>query len=560
MSKTHALQKPLILALTLLITTSLILNSCKKDNREASDSKLTTLKQWYQNNISLKSNSDFKDLEPIWQTAYINNQEKYTVYEINLSKPDALVLPFTTTNIKAEAARANLRLLIFEDKVSRKIKFASYMYIENDNKQDFGKLHYRSLEKLTGKVFFYHQNGKMANGWIYQNGNVVSLTSPTTEKQYLLMAQGKRGGLASEKLMNAGDQECNSAKVETFFWGCVTAGTTKTCGWHSKGFSYITICRTINASGDETTIDYIAPPDYGGYWPDSVDCFGDVNGTAIMTEECGCTGGNTGIDPCPPVVEVKQDSLQKYYPCMVKEILNKLLANSSYGKLIQPFQSIQLPNGSNFSMQGLPNLTFSFSSQDYGGTSNKYMLGNTGNKGTSSEIEFNSSAISNASQLFLQMAAIHEVGHAYANYYIKAGTYGHPVDTTRYSTWAMNIVNFDVAARNRYSNGNFTDHSLFIENYVDNFVKILKELNGSTYTNKQYQMAALYGLNNAGDAPSSPITLNGVNVYDLNKAILTITYNNLLTKYSITAAERDAFYLDNLKNVPIAKKLPTSCP
>lgn len=139
---------------------------------------------------------------------------------------------------------------------------------------------------------------------------------------------------------------------------------------------------------------------------------------------------------------------------MVKEVLNKLLANSTYGKLIQPFQSIQLPNGSTLNIQGLPNLTFGFSAQPYGGTSTDYMLGNTGSYGTSSEIEFNNSAMSNASQLFLQMAAIHEVGHAYANYYVKAGIYGYPVDTTRYSTWAMNIINFEAAASSRLVNGN----------------------------------------------------------------------------------------------------------
>lgn len=105
------------------------------------------------------------------------------------------------------------------------------------------------------------------------------------------------------------------------------------------------------------------------------------------------------------------DSLIKYYPCMVKEVLNKLLANASYGKLIQPFQQANISGSS----LPLPNLTFGFSNQPYGGASTNYQLGQTENIGTSSDIEFNSLAMGNASQLFLQMTAIHEVAHAYAN-------------------------------------------------------------------------------------------------------------------------------------------------
>ena len=157
------------------------------------------------------------------------------------------------------------------------------------------------------------------------------------------------------------------------------------------------------------------------------------------------------------------------------------------------------------------------------------------------------------------MATIHEVGHAYSTFYVKSGAYGYPVDTTKYSTWAMNIVSFEAAASSQSVNGNYTDHSLFLENYVDNFIKILKEVNGSSYTDKQYQMAAIYGLNNAGDPPPNSI-FNGINLYNIYKGILEKSYANLLTKYGITTTERDAFYQDNLVNVPASKKLPTNCP
>lgn len=107
--------------------------------------------------------------------------------------------------------------------------------------------------------------------------------------------------------------------------------------------------------------------------------------------------------------------------------------------------------------------------------------------------------------------------------------------------------------------GSFVDHSLFLENYVDNFIQILKNINGNSYTDKEYQMAAIYGLNNAGEVPNNPI-VNGVNIYNIYKNILDKSYNNLMTKFGITITQRDAFFLANLTNVPTNKKLPTSCP
>jgi len=212
-------------------------------------------------------------------------------------------------------------------------------------------------------------------------------------------------------------------------------------------------------------------------------------------------------------------------------------------------------------MQGLPNLKYDFSTQDYGVGTTNYSLGTTGDyAGTSSTIRFNTTAMTNASQLLLQATAIHETGHAYANYYIKAGQYGFPVDTTRYSTWAINIVNFEsVAKSSAQGGGNFNDHSIFLEEYFENFWGILKAVNGSIYTDKEYQMAALFGLNNPGPAPQSPI-IGGVNVYEIYKGMLTQSFNNIKTKYGITDAELNTFNLANLKNVPANKKLPTTCP
>ncbi|RZK68290.1 MAG: hypothetical protein EOO95_00185 [Pedobacter sp.] len=45
-------------------------------------------------------------------------------------------------------------------------------------------------------------------------------------------------------------------------------------------------------------------------------------------------------------------------------------------------------------------------------------------------------------------------------------------------------------------------------------------------TDKDYKMAALFGLNNPGPAPQSPI-VNGVNVYEIYKGMLTTSFNKI---------------------------------
>ncbi|WP_443939864.1 hypothetical protein [Pedobacter sp. MW01-1-1] len=51
-----------------------------------------------------------------------------------------------------------------------------------------------------------------------------------------------------------------------------------------------------------------------GDYTSMFDCNNDLNGSAFIDPNCGCIGGNTGVSECPPLIEVKQDSLQKYYP------------------------------------------------------------------------------------------------------------------------------------------------------------------------------------------------------------------------------------------------------
>ena len=99
-----------------------------------------------------------------------------------------------------------------------------------------------------------------------------------------------------------------------------------------------------------------------------------------------------------------------------------------------------------------------------------------------------------------------------------------------------------------------------LEEYFDNMVSILKDVNGATYTDKEYRMAALYGLDNAGPWPSPEVLVNGISIYDLLKNAQQKTFDDIKTKYSITTSDLTTFNQSNTQNVPANKKVRTICP
>ncbi|MFA6275529.1 MAG: hypothetical protein WC622_02200 [Pedobacter sp.] len=531
----------------------LFIGSCTKENFKESDqqpkktlaenspdlkNRLAEIKRSFYSrklDLKLKTNIDTSLIwTPEWDNPHIqtiNDSVSYVFYPLigHLWRDGKLY--------KAQESGAKSYIIVKNEKYYFRGRY--YQPNNQNTIKSVGKLNEINTKNFTGKLFLSNLEVKENYVIDYKNGAISEAYRKNGEVT-LKKLQSNRG--ATSYFENYCHTEIKSCTYVTYFMSCTGGFVIE----YSYDCQQPTYCQASVWILTDYSIENICE---SVWFPDPPEPIDPGNGS----------GGES-----TPDIETKQDSLQKYYPCMVKEVLDKLLANSTYGKLIQPFQSIQLPNGTTINIPGLPNLTFGFSSQPYGGTGNNYMLGNTGRtaptfSGTSSQIEFNSSAINNASKLFLQMATIHEVAHAYANYYIKMGSYGVPVDTTRYSTWAMDVINFESIAKSEINGANFNDHSLFIENYVDNFVKILKDVNGTSYTDKQYQMAAIYGLNNPGDRTYNYLGI-GVDLYSIYKDKLEKSYNNLLTKFGITAAERDAFYLANLMNVPTNKKLPTNCP
>ncbi len=278
------------------------------------------------------------------------------------------------------------------------------------------------------------------------------------------------------------------------------------------------------------------------------DCAGVAGGTAYIDPNCNtCMGGTTGVSSCS-TGEIKTDSLNAKFPCAKKLIIDRLNEISSFSNLALPFQGTgEVPN-LNWDSKQLPWAA--------GPNNGIYQLGATESyPGWSSTIFINSKAIQNASKLFIAATAIHEIVHAYSNYLAKKNIY---FPNSMNGSWA-NDVQYWATTDSLYKAGqtNYIQHTNFLEQYFDTTVSILSSFDNNAHTLDEYRMTMIYGLANAGDAPSSPSELLA---YNTRKAKLEGVYNKLLTKYGLSNSQINTFYNNNIKNVASISKLPSNCP
>lgn len=143
-----------------------IITACKK-NDVPPPLEQKELEQWYNQNKSL-NNVSFSEFNPIWTSAYINEQpDELTVYEIKLSNPKNIYQRLDDKISKEDAiSRNNIRLLIFKDKSTGQIITGCYMSVINEvnQLQDLSKIHYKQMNNLNGKIMFFNMDGKLVNG------------------------------------------------------------------------------------------------------------------------------------------------------------------------------------------------------------------------------------------------------------------------------------------------------------------------------------------------------------------------------------------------------------
>jgi hypothetical protein len=292
----------------------LIIGSCKKDyqNGEIPEQEPNNkLQQWYNASLKVADQNTFSNLKPVWKTTYAAQVGEQIVYEVEFASPEKFIVKSADNvrsisggveNLDMEVHRHNVKLLLFEDALTGDIRNAAYMAIESNVSANFGSLHYKDLGNFTGKVYFHHFNGKLSNGWVYQNGKIISQLSNITKAQYdyeqKFAAQGKQTNAIT----------CYTSYADNYMYVCVYInGYYNDCRWQYAGSSYYSACSftepssigDVNGSG-------------GGYTdqPLEPDCAGVLGGTAYIDLNCNeCIGGTTGKTSCTKDII---DSLKNY--------------------------------------------------------------------------------------------------------------------------------------------------------------------------------------------------------------------------------------------------------
>jgi hypothetical protein len=293
--------KKYLLKIGSIVMLLFIIGSCKKDyqNGEVAKQGLNNrLQQWYDSNLEANDQNPFGKLKPNWETVYTAQVGAQTVYEIGFASTEKLMVrnakdspPAAAENLDVEAQRHNVKLLLFEDALTGQVHNAAYMAIESSVSANLGGLHYKDLGNFTGKVYFHHLNGKLSNGWVYQNGKITAKLSPSTQAQYnyeqKLAALGKQTNAIT----------CYTSYADNYMYVCVYIdGYYSDCRWQYAGSSYYSACSFTEQSsiGDGNG-------GGGGYTDQSLkpDCAGVLGGTAYIDLNCNeCIGGTTGKTAC----------------------------------------------------------------------------------------------------------------------------------------------------------------------------------------------------------------------------------------------------------------------
>jgi hypothetical protein len=163
-----------------------LIAACKKNDGAASAEK-ELLTEWYNKNTAANDIS-FNDMKPIWKSAIVSEQpNQVEVYEVALSNPKN-VYQRLSNNITNEEAhlRNNIRLLIFKDKENGKIISGCYMSILNEGQeiQNLSEIHYKQAKNFVGKIMFFNMDGKLENGWEYDNGKIIKRINGSLEGYY----------------------------------------------------------------------------------------------------------------------------------------------------------------------------------------------------------------------------------------------------------------------------------------------------------------------------------------------------------------------------------------
>lgn len=365
---------------------------------------------------------------------------------------------------------------------------------------------FRKLDKrLSGLVILQRWDGSMIKGHTYKNGKRINKISRRV-----------KGHAPKETGMERYD--CIHFTVDYYQQVCVGAS----CGewtylYSDTYYSCTYVSDSPDPSDPDEEIDWIDPGDGGGGG-----------------------GGDTDheLPPTDDFREIRIDtSIMNNFPCATK-ILADLRNNVSYEEVVAPFAAPLRPD-----------LTWKAGQLVWGGGAN-YAMGETETLGSSATVIMNANALKNASELLIAATMIHETLHANANYYVNWKSAGEdPMPS-----WATAAFEGLMLEDNSLP-GNPRDHAAMMEAIFYQMTMILRDWGGQKYTDKEYKMAMLYGMDN-----SNQMLANGTIVVADPQTMTKVNtlFQKLKQDNNITSADLNTFNTQNVTATPANKKLPTS--
>jgi len=385
-------------------------------------------------------------------------------------------------------------------------------YIKNDFKKLQNNTYQKRDKDFSGTLLYSTPTGKLLKGWQYKSGKITGVILPTVTTTGSNAVQGIGTKLKTNSI------SCTDWYLD-YYSGETLVGSVY------LGYS----CVYTPDSGGGT-----GPDDMGFEQQDA------NNGGGSTFQPPPGFGGGGGSSSVTLPLTITDTLLKKTFPCATKLIIDSLLKDTAYTKLMAPFMT-----------SGTPNLDWRDSSMSWNATTaHIYQLGltKTTNVNRNATIFLNTSMLQNSSKLMIAATAIHESLHGLINYNLVMAGYmvaDGKVDST---SWMVG-VNSWFALNGLPSN--FSNHFEMMDYYFAQAISALSIWDHNGHTAKEYEMAMLYGLNNPGDTTGTNATTPA------QVTMLQTEYNNLMIKYGITQSDLDNFYLGQL-NASAGQRLPTS--
>ncbi|KLT66452.1 hypothetical protein [Pedobacter sp. BMA] len=470
MRKIYALLKQYVLASILLFIATIVIYSCKKDKGSSinQDSKeiIADAKSYFEQKILNKSlripnDPNFRHSiikKPVWSRSVIRK----------ISLGDAVVVPIVFDE--------DIFTMDKDDAYKSFLSRTSYLMIYKDKKENMHaewvtllniKVKKNRNEHFSGIAVIEEWNGTFKKAFAFDglgNYEKMSSSSSITRQQISYSRFITCVTIPHYSTITVGGISTSSFRgSETFCYGSFENSGDEGGNGSTYGYGH---------SGGEQQDEEVDPSNYLLYF---IDCNGDIDGSAIIDDNCGCIQGNTGIQSCADITDkIKNKCLDSVW-IKVKDTLNNKIANI----LNNTFNT---SDKINFKIVD-GNIDGGYSAKTEVVTDK---VNSDGIHIFDVKVTLNKNTLPSASQEFIATTMVHEIMHAY----------------------------FD--SQKTYYTQQFQQHRNMAENYIDD----LKNAVQAIYSSLDDKAAYALILNGFGDIFKNDLTYwnSLVSKYDLDTA------------------------------------------